>query len=259
MTENKQTKIQRLLCIVLAGILTVAILYLALLERHEDKIYADMEINISLDSGFYAEDRELTIGAPQGTEVYYTDNCELPGKENGIRYTAPILLTASAEEKTYVYRFKAFYKDGGESEVFTRTYFMGESIDERYTTNVLHITGDPEGLFGYEEGIFATGRIFDEFIENRPDIHFGNGVNANFMQRGRDWEREVYIQYFDEAGRELLAQNGGIRINGRATRMKNQKSFQLYARKEYDTRNEFDYIFLKGFGVREGRDVSAEA
>lgn len=216
-----------------------------LIKRHVEEYYAGEEFSISLDSGFYAEDQKVTIDMPQGTAVYYTDNCELPDREHGVQYTAPVLLAASEEETVHIYRFKAYYEDGRESDVFTRTYFMGKNIDRRYSTNVLHITGEPEKLFGDEEGIFTGGKIFDEFLRENPGVHYGGGVDANFTQKGREWEREVYIQYFDADGKELLAQNGGIRIHGNMTRMKNQKSFRLYARKEYDSQNKFDYAFFK--------------
>lgn len=245
MEEIRQKKIRRLLCALLPATLAIVVLGWILLERHVEEDYAGNGFDISLDSGFYGEDQELKIDMPRGTTVYYTDNCELPDREHGIRYTAPVSIAASGREKVHVYRFKAYYEDGRESEVLTRTYFMGKDIGGRYTTNVLHITGEPEGLFGYESGIFETGKIFDEFLKENPGVHYGSGVDANFTQRGREWEREVYIQYFDSEGKELLAQNGGIRINGNMTRMKNQKSFRLYARKEYDSRNKFEYSFLK--------------
>lgn len=245
MTENKWKQKRRLLCIVLGGVLAVAVLCYILLEMRAEKIFTGAGCSISLDSGFYTDNRKLTISVSPGTVVYYTDNCEVPDKEHGIQYTAPISIAASKEEQVYVFRFRAYYEDGKESEIFNRVYFTGENIDQRYTTNVLHITGDPEELFGYEEGILASGRIFDEFMEKNSNIHYGGGVDANYMQRGREWEREVFIQYFDTDGKELLAQNGGMRVHGGASRMKNQKSFQLYARKEYDEQNVFDYIFLK--------------
>ncbi len=208
---------------------------------------------VSLDSGFYAESQWIQIEGLQGAEIYYTDNCEVPNRERGIRYTEPIPVEAGAEESVSVYRFRAFYGDGTESETETRTYFMGNNIRERYSTPVLHITGDPEGLFGYEGGIFVGGKIFDEFVKANPNVHFGGGVDANFTRRGSEWERPAYIQYFDAEGREVAAQNGGIRINGGMTRMKNQKSFKLYARKEYDEANEFAYPFLVDFvSARDG-------
>lgn len=108
MEENRQTKMRRLLCVSLIAILAAIILCWILLERRVKEVSADDVFNISLASGFYTDDQELTIDMPQGTAVYFTDNCELPDREKGIQYTKPVVITASEEEKIYVYRFKAF-------------------------------------------------------------------------------------------------------------------------------------------------------
>lgn len=241
---NQKEQIKRLLFFALpmTALLVMLALGMTLSGREAEESSKDMII--SLDSGFYTEDQKIEVSVPNGVTVFYTDNCEEPGRENGTEYTAPILVAASDEERVHVYRFKAYGEDGGEWEQAARTYFMGTGVDSRYTTNVLHITGDPEELFGYEEGIFVAGKTFDEFIQANPNAHFGGELQANFMLRGREYEREVFIEYFSDDGKLLLAQNGGIRIHGQATRMKNQKSFRLYARKEYDECNEFKYPFL---------------
>lgn len=56
--------------------------------------------------------------------------------------------------------------------------------------------------------------------------------DANFTQRGRAWEKAVHFQYFEE-GELKHEQNCGLRISGNATRGFPQKSFRLYARKDY--------------------------
>lgn len=257
MGRDRQTKRRRSLCISLSLILAAAVIGWVWAERYlSDKENPNNETGfyISLDSGFYAEDQWITIEVPDGAAVYYTDNCETPDRERGMSYDEPILVEAGEDERVCVYRFRAFFKDGTESEIETRTYFVGNHIKERYSTLVFHITGDPEGLFGYENGIFVGGRILDEYIQKNPNIHFGGGVEANFTQRGREWERQVYIQCFDEEGNQLIEQDGGIRINGGMTRLKNQKSFKLYARREYDENNEFNYPFWGSFvSMEEGK------
>lgn len=204
-------------------------------------------LSISPESGFYAENQTLTVTFPKGTEVVYTKDGAEPNKENGILYSKPIELTASPEDTVQTFRFRAYYADGSESEVITRTFFMGENIANRYTTNVLHITGDPEGLYGYEEGIFVPGKAYDEYLAANPDAEYGPGIEANFFLKGDEYERPVYIEYFSEDGEGLFSLNGGLRIHGALTRLKNQKSFRLYARKEYDEQNEFDYPVFDEF------------
>ena len=203
------------------------------------------KVKVSLDSGFYETNQIITVEAPKGAVIYYTDNCEIPDRTSAMEYQGPIFLNVDTEEQVLVYRFKVWYEDGTESEVITRSYFLGESLSSRYTTNVLHIVGSPDDLYGYENGIFCKGKLFDEFIAENPDAHLGAGVDANFMLQGAEAEREVYIEYFSSDGESLFAQNGGVRIHGRVSRLMNQKSFKLYARSEYDVQNKFRYPLFK--------------
>lgn len=201
-------------------------------------------LTVSPDSGFYKETQLISVKVPRGATVYYTDTGEEPTPENGRLYTEPVSLAVSEEEKVHMYRFKAFYEDGGESVTVNRTFFMGEQVDTRYTTNVLHVAGDPEDLFGYENGIFVAGKTLDEYREQNPDKPLDIHMQANFTRKGEESEREVYIEYFTRDGESLLSQECGIRIFGNVSRIKNMKSFRLYARKEYDVKNEFRYPVL---------------
>lgn len=237
--DSKKKNILFILMLILCSTTLVYIFF------NKSSISSSREISISLDSGFYSDNQSITINIPKGVSVYYTTNCEEPSKEHGIEYTTPITLIAPETETVYVYRFKSYYEDGTESEILNRTYFLGKNITERYSTNVLHIIGNPDDLFGYENGIFVGGKRLDEFIEANPNAHFGGSIDANFEMRGHDSERSVYIEYFTNDGKQLLFQNGGIRIHGDATRMKNQKSFRLYARSEYDSKNYFEYPLIE--------------
>ncbi|MBO5337406.1 MAG: CotH kinase family protein [Lachnospiraceae bacterium] len=202
------------------------------------------KIEISLDSGFYQEDRILSVKAPIGTTVYYSDNGSEPDRDTGKLYEEPIMVEAGEEIAVKTFRFKAYDEEGHESATINRTFFTGSNVDIRYHNNVLHIAGDEEELFGYEEGIFVPGRTYDEYKEANPDVYNVNGVEANFTNRGQEYEREVYMEYFTADGDSILSQECGVRIYGAMTRMKNQKSFRLYARSEYDVQNEFQYPVL---------------
>lgn len=54
---------------------------------------------------------------------------------------------------------------------------------------------------------------------------------ANFNQRGTEWEKAVHFIYRDDA--MVIQQKGGLKVSGNATRGFPQKSFKLYARKNY--------------------------
>ena len=231
----------RIIAFLLAVLLVVVVSW-KIIESTADS--ANGKVVISLNSGFYDENQKIKLSIPKGMKVLYTDNCMEPNWENAVEYTKPISIVAQDEEQVYVYRFKVYDKENQEVDNIIRTYFVGKNVNNRYTTNILHLTGDPEDLFGYETGIFAKGKYFDEFDKLYPDVHYGEGVEANFTQRGAEWERTVYAEFFTADGEKILAQNCGIRIQGMKTRMKTQKSFRLYARKEYDVSNEFDFPFF---------------
>lgn len=218
------------------------------------------EFAVLLDSGFYQTKATVRITAPKGASVYYTMNCEEPTSENGKLYEGPVVLKApESGEQVYVLRFKAYYADGTCSETENRTYFVGQDIESRYTTMVLSIVGEPEELFGYEEGILVPGKRYDEFMEANPGIHPGNGVVANYTMKGDAFERAVWLEMFSAEGEKIFAQNGGVRVTGQLSRMNNHKSLRLYARKEYDeVNNKFDYDFFENITAKSDGTMGQE-
>ncbi|MCM1551113.1 MAG: CotH kinase family protein [Butyrivibrio sp.] len=207
-------------------------------KEHTDKL------SISADSGFYAEDLRVIISAPRGTEVYYTLDCGEPTPGSGLPYRDAISFRAEEEAQLYVLRVKGYGADGTESEIYTRSYFCGSNIADRYDSLVLSMVGEPELLFGYEEGILVPGAWYDAFMEEHPDIHPGADIQANYTMRGREAEREVLLEMFDEEGQTLFTQMGGVRVMGEMSRRNNHKNLRLYARREYDEQNKFSYDFF---------------
>lgn len=228
---------------VAAVLLVIAFLSIILHENItvQSESIITTEISVLPKSGFFSENVEIIVEAPENARIFYTSDGSVPDAENGICYDAPIIVETLENEIIHTYRFKLYYEDGTESDVITRTYFTGKNIAGRYDTMVLHLTGDPDGLFGYDNGIFVPGRLFDEFVAANPDAHWGGGIEANFNLKGPEYERAVHVQLFDQYGNTLMENAGGVRIIGNATRMKNQKSFKLYARSEYSVENEFEY------------------
>lgn len=251
--------------IFLAAMMVLAIACAAgiyLSSRASDDYVAGAEegLTVLTNSGFYEDEAEVKVSAPKGAMVYYTTNCEEPTSENGQLYQGPVVLAApEAGEQVYVLRFKACYKDGSWSETATGTYFVGQDIENRYTTKVLSIVGDPKGLFGYEDGILVPGKRYDEFMEANPGIHPGGGVDANYTMRGDEAEREVYLEMFDADGGKIFSQNGGVRVTGKLSRLNNHKSLRLYARREYDTENnKFRYDFFENLTSESDRTMGQE-
>lgn len=211
--------------------------------EHPDKV------EMVPEGGFYSEDIRVSILAPGDAVIRYTLDCGEPDEADGQIYGSPIQLTAGDEEQVYVIRAKAFYKDGTVSDICTQTYFCGASIKDRYDMPVVSIAGEPEGLFGYEDGILVPGRRYDDYIQENPGAHPGGGVDANYTMRGMKAERQVSIEIYDADGRRLTAQDGGVRVAGELSRLNNHKSLRLYARREYadeESRdNKFRYDFFE--------------
>ena len=146
--------------------------------------------------------------------------------------------------------------DGSWSEVTTHTYFIGsmeehirgiaESCEASGTTlAVISITMDERDLFDYETGIYVKGKIFDEHLQQQlqyghEDYKDARNLEANYTQRGRAWEREAHIDFFESDGTAttlVLSQDCGIRVQGNYSRSDYQKGFRLYARSEYGDNN----------------------
>ncbi len=195
------------------------------------------EIRILTESGFYEEDIWIEAKLEKEGTVFYTSDGSMPGREEDGSthlYREPVFLAAGDEETVEIYRFFAVYDDGTESEVVTNTYFMGKNIKDRYDTMVISLAAEDDDLYGYENGIFIEGKLRADWEAEHPGEEAAFDAPANYNVRGRESERKVHIEIFEEDGKRVVAQNGGIRISGNFTRQSEQKSFKLYARKEYD-------------------------
>ncbi len=135
---------------------------------------------------------------------------------------------------------KAVYYDGdgNRGDTVTGSYFVGTDRGEKAKDmQTVSLVIDPDKLYDYENGIYVTGKLRDDFFgamndENREEM-LDSHWPANYTARGREWEREGTLQVFDEKGCKL-SQQVGVRIKGEGSREYHPKSFNLYARSEYD-------------------------
>ncbi|TCK93405.1 Fn3 domain-containing protein [Natranaerovirga hydrolytica] len=139
--------------------------------------------------------------------------------------------------RTAVYRGNQRTED-----VTTQTYFVDEEVHNRYTFPIISITTDKENLFDDEKGIYIPGNHYDA---DDPDPM----LTGNYFQRGADWERLAFIEYFKN-NQSVLAQNIGIRIHGGSSRSEPQKSLRLYARSDYGN-NRLSYPIYEDYPVEE--------
>ncbi len=165
-----------------------------------------------------------------------------------------------AVDKCTVVRAAAVNGEGVFSECFSRTYFIGtaeehiKGLSESCAASgsslaVISISMDYADLFDNESGIYVKGSIWEK--EFQKALLLGKNINdesarqfdANYKQKGRDWEKECHIDMFEvspESTELAFEQNCGIRIQGNYSRSDLQKGFRLYARKDYGEKR-FDY------------------
>lgn len=233
--------------------------------EHLDEIViaAEHEVDsptFSVDGGWYDEPITVELFSTQG-DIYYTLDGSEPD-ENSIKYERPITVTNRSNEPnvysaidsiaidSYVPTnpvdkctvIKAIAIDGEEcSDVVARSYFVGLDSKAYENVAVISLTVDPEDLFGYEDGIYVLGEVYDQYA-----AMFGASdaiYHTNYGMEGRGWEREAQIEFYTSDHEEALRQEIGIRIHGGWSVKYNQKGFNLYAREEYDGNDMLQYAF----------------
>jgi len=165
----------------------------------------------SVNSGFYEEPITVALSTlSEEAEIYYTLDGSVPN-EASPQYIDRLLI-----EETHVLRARVF-KDGLlPSTTETYTYL----IDEAVHLPVLSLATDPANLWDDEIGIYNKGRY---------------SIYPNYMQHGREWERPVAMEFFQNDGSLVFGLDAGIRIFGGTTRESPKKSFILYFREVYGT------------------------
>lgn len=245
----------------------------------------------SSDSGFYDEEFDLTIEAPEGCKIYYTLDSTTPTKES-TEYEEPIHIVDRTEfpnvysmnehmmpfvktkiipnqkpiipgyylmrrlpegqvDKCMVIRAIAVDEEGRTSNVITKSYFVGYNKKAAYKNmEVMSIVSEPDGLFSDENGIMVTGSTYLKMLKN-GEFETNSSIETRyymncFIGRGKEWEREAQLEYFGGENKDLeLSQKIGIRLHGNQSRVTYvHKSFNLYARKEYDGNNTFKIPFF---------------
>lgn len=213
-------------------------------EDVEYVLPGENEIAFSHMGYFYSEDIKLEILSGSECTVYYTKDGTDPDKDQK-KYKDPIKLSAGSEVEAVCIKAKGFFEDGTETVTIIHTYFIGKNVDSRFDAMVFSITTDPYNLYDYEYGIFVEGKLRADHIRNNPQDKIEPPDPANFNMRGRESEREVFIEILEPDGTGVAAQEAGIRIYGGWSRASLQKSIKMYARKEYDEENnKFRYEFF---------------
>jgi len=219
-------------------------------------------IYYSHQEGFYDHDFNLTIIPPNNSEVHYTLNGDIP-TQNSPLYSSPIHISKDCYAsnnisaipttpltgpyqlydyiwqeplsvyKAVVLRFGYFKHNTLQSKIYTKTYFIDPDIKKRYTFPIISLVTDSLNLFDYDSGIYIPGRTLEE-------MGWSWIPEGNYINRGRDWERDVHISYFENNGTRGFETDAGMRMRGYGSTAFPLKSFGLYFRNEYGL-NKIEY------------------
>lgn len=214
----------------------------------------------SVQPGFYNEPITLEITHPdRNVRIYYTTDGSFPDEQSRV-YEGPMMLfdkshTPNAHSlirtnppetdargfgwkepsgrvpKAHIIRAVAVPEENTDaaSVPVSGSWFVGL---EEQPLPVLSLVGEHDHLFHSETGIYIPGALYDKH-------GYGDGPwgypNANYHQRGVEWERPFSLEWF-ENGNRFFSQDMGIRIHGGGSRAAPLKSLRLYARNSYGSR-----------------------
>ena len=214
----------------------------------------------SLESGAYAEKTiDLILENPAGLPVVYTIDGSTPNSASQrvdgtltidssdtnselidrLNQEIPDFRTILVDESlptATVIRAATLLPDDTVGPVFTNTYFVGEDLQALFgNIMVISLVTDPANLFDYNTGIMAMGALYDEHRSENERLTEDNmyNVQANYSQKGRDWEREATMEFFDGSNELSFEAPCGIRLRGHISRIFAQKSFNVYFRDSY--------------------------
>ena len=206
--------------------------------------YQPDSLFVSHPSGFYKSSFEIELTCNySGNTIFYTLDGESPDNNSEI-YEIPIYLNdltnnenrfANIPEtdfepgnqifKANIIRARVYSEGCPASAEITNTYFVNEGINKDYDIPIVSLITEKNNLFDEDEGIYVKGN------------------HNNYNQHGKNWERPVHIEIFDNKHNQIIDQDCGIRIHGRGSRIAPQKSLRLYARNKYG-KAYFEYPFF---------------
>jgi hypothetical protein len=243
------------------------------------------ELTFSHNSGLYSQSFNLTLKAAPGSEIYFSTDGSIPsaqkvGSGNVFKYSSPITVenrngqanvlataanitqmnmaaddprgsipnlyipTKDQVPKATVIRAIAVDSKGKQSGVINKTYFIGSNLTNYGNHRVISLVTDPYNLIDVNYGIMVRG------------IAGNIWPNYNFNMKGRDWEREAYLELFEGNGSSRnipLSVGVGIRVRGGWSRAPGQKSFSVYFREEYGLNNLRNYNLIPGAVKADGK------
>ena len=234
----------------------------------------------SKEAGFYDEEFELTLGAPAGGEIYYTtDGSDPRSSSTAVKYKKPIEIYNNTYEpnrlsaitdialggynppensvdKGIIVRAVVKDADGAMGEVVTNSYFVGKYAPYYTEMKVISLVTEEDYLFHPDTGFYMIGKNYYEWLksDDYEPYDSGDAQNpTNYNIHGKESEFPAAVQVFEE-GVPVFSVNVGARLSGNWSRAAAQKSFRLYARKEYGA-GKMKYAFIDDLYDAEGEVV----
>lgn len=200
-------------------------------------------VNFSHESGFYQKPFTLELSSLENATIYYTLDGSIP-TTNSYVYKEGIFIDELIKEKTLSKEFsnliswyqprdnvksgmvvRAFaVKDGIKSDVITKTYFVDENLSAEETIPTVSFSTNKEFLLDEEIGLFYSDKN-----------------KRNYYERGKAWEREGHLEFFNENKELAFSQEVAYRIHGGASRSAPNKALRIYSRSDTGT---FEYQFF---------------
>lgn len=124
------------------------------------------------------------------------------------------------------------------SPIVTKTYVIGENVDERYDVYVASLVTDSYNLFDYDNGIMIPGSHYESDV--------ADGVRedraGNFYQRGDEWIKSGHVTLFSPRGEVLLEEEAGIAVAGYSSRIIPTRTLRIEASKAYGTSDDYFHL-----------------
>ena len=241
------------------GIIILITLLVFLFVWNKIDKYPQESVKISLDSFSTTEEKiEVSMETKKGYKIYYTLDGSIPTKRSNLykekitldKNSSPLLLSSKENTKKIagkgiknssslphgtVLRAVAIAPNGKAGNVETRTYFIGINLEEYFNQEaVISLVTDPKNLMDDSIGIY-----------NRK----------NYKNKGRDWERKAVIEFFDGSNHPSWKENIGIRIKGNISRECSQKSFNIFFREEYGSK-QLNYKLFEENDIEEYKQLT---
>jgi len=216
---------------------------------------AEVTISFSHDSGFYKDSFALEMNTHAEAEIRYTLNNALTPITLSNLYTKPLTIKNRDDDdnifseipttdttfwekpkenvfKINIVRAAAFINGQQVSKVYNKSYGITPLEHQRYSFPIVSLVAEPSHFFGDSTGIYVIGE---------RELEYWQFQLPNY---NNDWERDVFVEFFETDGQKVISQHAEIEIAGQSTRSRSQKSLKLKASGK-GNKNHFEYDFFK--------------